>query len=229
VLVHYIKQTITRFLFFKQRLVMMAQVVRDIMTKEIVTIDEGETALEAARIMSERRISSLIVVKDGVPMGIITERDFVKKVCAKQLEASAIKVGALMSKIRTVADPDTPIQVAVQRMANKGIRRLPIIHEGKVVGIITVTDLARYLRRIMLLEGALSPDKTRGFWSANSNVDDHPEDDPDEKNGKEVDDDDENSSRSFNDNSDTATTTATIAAIAAARASNTCTPANSIF
>ncbi len=150
----------------------MAEVVRDIMTKEIVTIDEGETVLEAARIMSQRGISSLIVVKDGVPKGIITERDFVKKVCAKQLEASAIKIGTLMSRIRTVADPDTPIQVAVQRMANQGIRRLPIIQEGKVVGIVTVTDLARYLRTILLLEGALSPSKTRGIWSANSNVDD---------------------------------------------------------
>jgi CBS domain-containing protein len=209
---------------------MMAQVVRDIMTKEIVTIDEGETALEAAKIMSERRISSLIVVKDGVPMGIITERDFVKKVCAKQLEPSVIKVGNLMSKIRTIADPDTPIQVAVQRMANKGIRRLPIVYEGKVVGIITVTDLARYLRRIMLLEGALSPNKTRGFWSAKSNVDDHPEEDHDENNGKEVDNDDddnENGTPTFNDNSDTTTATAAIAT--AARASNTCTPANSVF
>ena len=150
----------------------MAGVVRDIMTKEIVTIDEGETALEAATIMSQRGISSLIVVKDGAPIGIITERDFVKKVCAKQLEASAIKIGTLMSRIRTVADPDTPIQVAVQRMANRGIRRLPIIQEGKVVGIVTVTDLARYLRTILLLESALSPSKTRGIWSASSNVDD---------------------------------------------------------
>ena len=154
----------------------MAGVVRDIMTKEIVTIDEGETALEAATIMSQRGISSLIVVKDGAPIGIITERDFVKKVCAKQLEASAIKIGTLMSRIRTVADPDTPIQVAVQRMANRGIRRLPIIQEGKVVGIVTVTDLARYLRTIMLLESALSPSKTRGIWSASSNVDDDDDD-----------------------------------------------------
>jgi CBS domain-containing protein len=159
---------------------MMAGVVRDIMTKEIVTIDEGETALEAATIMSQRGISSLIVVKDGAPIGIITERDFVKKVCAKQLEASAIKIGTLMSRIRTVADPDTPIQVAVQRMANRGIRRLPIIQEGKVVGIVTVTDLARYLRTILLLESALSPSKTRGIWFASSNVDDDDGEDDDD-------------------------------------------------
>ncbi len=196
----------------------MADVVRDIMTKDIVTIDEGETALEAARIMSQRGISSLIVVKDGVPKGIITERDFVKKVCAKQLEASEIKIGTLMSRIRTVADPDTPIQVAVQRMANQGIRRLPIIQEGKVVGIVTVTDLARYLRTILLLEGALSPNKTRGFWSANINVD---ADDDNHENNKDKERDDEggNDNGSYNDNTNAVTT---------ATASNTSASPNSI-
>jgi CBS domain-containing protein len=139
---------------------MMAELVRDIMTKDIVTIDEGETALEAARIMSQKGISSLIVVKDEVPKGIITERDFIKKICAKQLEISQVKISSIMSRIRTVADPDTPIEVAVQRMANRGIRRLPIMQEGKVVGIITVTDLARYLRTILLLEGTLDVNKT---------------------------------------------------------------------
>ena len=198
-----------------KRLVMMAQVVRDIMTKDIVTIDEGKTALEAARIMSERGISSLIVLKDGIPRGIITERDFVKKVCAKQLEASAIKIGTLMSKIRTVADPDTPIQVAVQRMANQGIRRLPIIHEEKVVGIVTVTDLARYLRTILLLEGALSPNRTRGFWSANSKVDADDADNHANNNNKRGDNEDDN--RSQNDNTKAATTTNTASNTTAAR------------
>src|ERR687885_2803271 len=149
----------------------MAQVVRDIMTKDIVTIEDCQSALEAARIMSQKGISSLIVVKDGDPKGIITERDFVKKICAKQLQSSQIKLGSIMSRIRTVADPDTPIEIAVQRMANQGIRRLPIMHEGKVVGIITVTDLARYLRTTLLLEGALDSNKAAGIWSDNNNDD----------------------------------------------------------
>jgi CBS domain-containing protein len=200
---------------------MMAEIVRDIMTKDIVTIDEGETALEAARIMSQRGISSLIVMKDGVPKGIITERDFVKKVCAKQIEASAIKIGTLMSKIRTVADPDTPIPVAVQRMANQGIRRLPIIQDGKVVGIVTVTDLARYLRTILLLEGALSQSKTRGFWYANSNVDDDDNNDNNDNNvtnNQGRDNEDENGI--YNNNT---------SAISTATASNTNASPNPIY
>jgi CBS domain-containing protein len=135
----------------------MVEHVKDIMTKEVVTIDVTKTALDAAKLMSEKGISSLIVVKEGLPDGIITERDFIKKVCSKELEISKVNIFEIMSRIRTFAEPDTPIEVAVQRMANKRIRRLPVMQQGQVVGIITVTDLAKYLRRILLLDGALHP------------------------------------------------------------------------
>jgi CBS-domain-containing membrane protein len=134
----------------------VASVVRDIMTKEIVMIESSETTLEAAKLMADRGISSLFVVKDGVPVGIVTERDFVKKVCAKELEISRVNIEDIMSKILTTAEPETPIEVAVQRMVNHKIRRLPIMERGKIVGIITVTDLAKHLRTTLLLEGALS-------------------------------------------------------------------------
>jgi CBS domain-containing protein len=135
---------------------MGASVVRDIMTKEIVMIDGSDTALEGAKLMTEKGISSLFVVKDGVPVGIVTERDFIKKVCAKEIPISKVKIFDIMSKILTTADPETPIEVAVQRMVNHKIRRLPIMEGGKIVGIITVTDLAKHLRTTLLLEGALS-------------------------------------------------------------------------
>lgn len=135
---------------------MAASVVRDIMTKEIVTIDGDSTALEAAKLMTEKGISSVFIVRDGNPIGIVTERDFIKKICAKELAVSQVKVGDIMSKILTTASPDTPIEVAVQRMVNHKIRRLPIMEREKIVGIITVTDLAKHLRTTLLLEGALS-------------------------------------------------------------------------
>jgi CBS domain-containing protein len=134
----------------------MPKIVRDIMTKYVVSIDVNRTALDAAKIMAEKGISSLIVLKDQDPVGIVTERDFVKKICIKELNVSHVKVNEVMSKIRTFADPEIPIEVAVQRMVNHKIRRLPIMENGKVVGIITVTDLAKYLRTILLIEGALS-------------------------------------------------------------------------
>src|SRR5690606_28483590 len=135
---------------------MAGGVVRDIMTKQIVMIDHDKSALEAAKIMSEKGISSVFVVKDGQPVGIVSERDFIKKICAKELPVAQVKMEDIMSKILTTADPETPIEVAVQRMVNHKIRRLPIIDNGKLVGIITVTDLAKHLRTTLLLEGALS-------------------------------------------------------------------------
>ena len=134
----------------------MDELVRDIMTKDLLTISEKDTALKAAQLMSEKGVSSLIVLSDDQPIGIITERDFIKKVCLKELKLSSVKVGDMMSKIRTSASPDTSIDVAVQRMVNNRIRRLPIIDNGKLIGIITVTDLAKYLRTILLLNRAVS-------------------------------------------------------------------------
>ncbi len=134
----------------------MIEAVRDIMIKELLTISENESALKAAQVMTEKGVSSLIVLADDQPIGIVTERDFIKKICLKELKLSSVRVGDMMSRIRTSASPDTPIDVAVQRMVNNRIRRLPIFENGKVVGIITVTDLAKYLRTILLLNNTLS-------------------------------------------------------------------------
>ena len=129
------------------------------MTKDVVAVDENMTALDAARLMTEKGISSLIIEKDHAPVGIISERDFVKKICLKDMKPSTINVGSMMSKIQTYASPDTPVDVAIQRMVNHKIRRLPVISDGKVIGIITVTDLAKHLRTILLIEGILSDEE----------------------------------------------------------------------
>jgi CBS domain-containing protein len=134
----------------------MIESVRDIMIKDLLTISENETALKAAQVMTEKGVSSLIVLAADQPIGIVTERDFIKKICVKELKVSSVRVRDMMSRIRTSASPDTPIDVAVQRMVNNRIRRLPIIENGKVVGIITVTDLAKHLRTILLLNNTLS-------------------------------------------------------------------------
>jgi CBS domain-containing protein len=134
----------------------MIESVKDIMIKDLLTISENETALKAAQVMTEKGVSSLIVLANDQPIGIVTERDFIKKICIKELKVSSVRVRDMMSRIRTSASPDTPIDVAVQRMVNNRIRRLPIIENGKVVGIITVTDLAKHLRTILLLNNTLS-------------------------------------------------------------------------
>ena len=138
----------------------MAKRVQDIMTKEVITIDIDEGAIDAARLMADKHISSVVVLEKEQPVGIITERDFVKKICAKELEISNVKAGDIMSRIRTFAERETSLEVAIQRMLNHNIRRLPILSQGKAIGIITVTDLAKYLRTELLLQGAVTNGKS---------------------------------------------------------------------
>ena len=131
--------------------------VRDIMTRKVVSIEQNKTALEAAKLMTENNISSLVVhADDESAIGILTERDFLSKVCSKDLQASKVKIADIMSRIQMSAQPDTPIEVAVQRMINNKIRRLPVMESGKVVGIVTVTDMAKALRKTLLIDGVLS-------------------------------------------------------------------------
>ena len=114
----------------------MAEQVKDIMSKELVTISKERSALDAAKIMTDKGVSSLIVLSGDQPVGIVTERDFIKKICLKELQLSEVPIEQIMSKIRTYATPDTSIEVAVQRMINNRIRRLPIIDDDKLVGIV---------------------------------------------------------------------------------------------
>lgn len=126
--------------------------LRDIMIKKVVTIEHDKTAQDAAKLMAEHGIGSLVIISDGNPVGIVTERDLVHKVCTKDIASSKIPLSDVMSSPVIWAEPDVPIETAVQRMFNNKIRRLPILENGKLVGIVTVTDLAKHLRTKSLIE-----------------------------------------------------------------------------
>ena len=94
-------------------------------------------------------------MKDGNPIGVVSERDFVRKIVAENKQASDIPLSKIMSyKFRWV-EPTTEIEDAVQKMLNHNIRRLVVLENEKLVGIITQTDLASYLRSKLLIEGTV--------------------------------------------------------------------------
>ncbi len=129
--------------------------VRDIMQKNVITIQENISALDAAKLISEKDISFLVIVKDNKPIGVITERDFVRKIAAQDKQASLIRLSEIMSyKFRWV-EPSTKIEDAVQKMLNHNIRRLIVLENEKLVGVITQTDLADFLRSKLLIEGTV--------------------------------------------------------------------------
>ena len=132
----------------------MAQ-VREIMVRNVITIDYDKTAKDVALLLTEKEISSLVVVKDDNPIGLVTERDLARKVSVTDRKSADVPLSEIMSyKFRWV-EPTTPIEDAVQKMINNNIRRLLVLDQGKLVGIITETDLARHLRSKLLIDGAL--------------------------------------------------------------------------
>ena len=132
----------------------MAQ-VREIMVRNVITIDYDKTAKDVALLFAQKEISSLVVVKDDNPIGLVTERDLARKVSVTDRKSTDVPLSEIMSyKFRWV-EPTTPIEDAVQKMINNNIRRLLVLDNGKLVGIITETDLARHLRSKLLIDGAL--------------------------------------------------------------------------
>lgn len=129
--------------------------VRDIMQKNVITIEHDKSALEAAKLISEKDISFLVVIKDGKPIGVVTEKDFVRKIASNDKQASKSPLSEIMSyKFRWV-EPSTEIEDAVQKMLNNNIRRLLVLENERLVGVITQTDLAGFLRSQLLIEGTI--------------------------------------------------------------------------
>lgn len=129
--------------------------VRDIMEKNVITIDINETANNAANQMKENDISFLVIIENGKPIGVVSERDFVQKLCINNQNSSDVKISDIMSyKFRWV-NPTTKIEDAIQKMLNNNIRRLLILDDEKLVGVITQTDLASYLREKLMIDGTI--------------------------------------------------------------------------
>ena len=129
--------------------------VRDIMQKNVITIEHNKTAHDAASILKEKEISFLVIIKDEKPIGVVSERDVVQKVVAQDQKASSVLIEDIMSKKFRWVSPDTPIEDAVQKMLNNNIRRLIILEDEKLVGVITQTNLAEFLRSKILINGML--------------------------------------------------------------------------
>jgi len=135
-------------------LITMTQ-VRDIMQKNVITIEYNKTALDSAIILKEKEISFLVIIKDGKPSGVVSERDIVKKIAAEDLTASSIPLEDIMSKKFRWVKPDTPIEFAVQKMLNNNIRRLIVLENENLAGVVTQTDLAEFLRSKLLINGTI--------------------------------------------------------------------------
>jgi CBS domain-containing protein len=128
--------------------------VKDIMTKSVVTIDVSKTVFEAAQLMSAKGIGCLVVTENDVAVGIVTERDFLRRIVAERASFD-LEISAIMSKTLITVDPDTSVREAARLMATNKIRRLPVVKAETLVGILVASDLARQAGNKSVGEGVL--------------------------------------------------------------------------
>ncbi|MCW4055291.1 MAG: CBS domain-containing protein [Candidatus Bathyarchaeota archaeon] len=117
--------------------------VDEIMVEDVLKIDAAATVKEAVDMMNRNEIGCLIITADGKVSGIITERDVLKRVVGESKDANKTKVSAIMSKPVITVGPDMYVEDAAKLMFKRNIKKLPIEKKGRVVGIITLTDVAR--------------------------------------------------------------------------------------
>jgi CBS domain-containing protein len=121
----------------------MGYLVKHYMRRDVPTIHAEASILEAARAMLISGRGFLIVLKEGKPSGIVTEHDFVEKVIAQDVDAKNKTVGEIMSSPLIIIDPDEDLLKASELMQKHNIRRIPVVKEGIIYGVITSRDIAQ--------------------------------------------------------------------------------------
>lgn len=118
--------------------------VRDVMTKSVIAVDATITVNEAAKMMEDAKVGSVIVMENNIPMGIVTDRDFAVKVAAHAYQIST-PVKRIMSTPLIAIGPDESVWMISDIMYTRKVRKLPVIENDKVIGIVTATDLVNQL------------------------------------------------------------------------------------
>ena len=116
--------------------------VKDIMKTKIITVEHGETIREACDKFNEFKVGCLVVTNNKDILGIVTERDLIERALCKDLDLNTRKIEEIMSTNVITVGMDEKIMAAVDVMKDNKIKKLPVVHNGAIVGIITSTDVA---------------------------------------------------------------------------------------
>jgi CBS domain-containing protein len=121
----------------------MSQKLRKIMIEKVVTIEPSATVKKAAELMNLHEIGCLIVVDCEKPVGMLTERDMLKRMICASRKSETTRVVNVMSKPLISASPDMRAGDAAKLMFERNIKKLPVVENGRLVGLVTLTDLLR--------------------------------------------------------------------------------------
>lgn len=114
--------------------------VKDVMISNVAALDSSSMIKGAAKLMDEKNIGCVIVTENNMPVGILTERDFVKRIASKEKPLTSPLKEVMSSPLISI-DPDETVWEAAEQMKVNNIHKLPVIKENKIIGIITTSDL----------------------------------------------------------------------------------------
>jgi CBS domain-containing protein len=117
--------------------------VKDVMVKEVIAVEADAKVRDAVELMNKNEIGCLIVQKRGKPVGMITERDILKKIVCQSKNPEEVRVSEIMSRPLVVGKVDMDLEEAARLMLKRNIKKLPIVNGGKLAGLITLTDVVR--------------------------------------------------------------------------------------
>jgi CBS domain-containing protein len=121
----------------------MPVLVKDIMSKPVLKVDSEEVVEVAGKLMAKARSNSIVVISSGNPVGLLTDSDLIKKVVARNIKPSTIRVREVMSRPLVMITPEDTVLEASRKMRRNNLKRLPVISDGKLVGLISTTDIAK--------------------------------------------------------------------------------------
>ncbi|PSN84863.1 hypothetical protein B9Q02_08505 [Candidatus Marsarchaeota G1 archaeon BE_D] len=125
----------------------MVMKAKDIMDKSFIVLDERTSALDAVKKMVQERHGFVIVSREGKAVGVVTEWDYLEKIVSKEVDPSKVTLSEIMSSPIVSCEKDTPTEEAVEIMVKKGIRRLIVKGNDKVVGVITSRTVLEIFKR----------------------------------------------------------------------------------
>lgn len=132
--------------------------VKDIMINKVWTIEVDASLRDAVKLMNKHEIGCLIVMEKGNAVGIVTERDFLKRVVAQSEELKKVKVKEIMSKPLVTGKRDMEIEDVARLMFRRKIKKLPLVEHGKLLGLVTLTDLLRIQPQLIKMYKIFSSD-----------------------------------------------------------------------
>ena len=120
----------------------MAKSVRDVMTPGVRTVSPTQSLVEAAEVMKGEDVGSVPVVEEGRLTGILTDRDIVTRAVAERRDPQSVRVNEVASRELVTVEPEQDLDEALALMARHQVRRLPVVEEGQLVGMLAQADVA---------------------------------------------------------------------------------------